>query len=155
MTQRKYAGIGSRRTPQNVCDHMTKIAQHLQARDWLLRSGGADGADSAFAKEIADANKLILHPKTHVASQEAFEIAERHHPAWHVCSPYGRKLLARNVTILLGEELDDHVEFVAFWLPPSTTRGGTLHGLHVASTYKIPTFPVEQIVDIGEWADNL
>ena len=43
-----YAGIGSRETPQDVCDDMTAIAAALEARGFTLRSGFAGGADTAF-----------------------------------------------------------------------------------------------------------
>jgi hypothetical protein len=43
-----YAGIGSRETPSDVCSQMTELAKQLDAENWILRSGGAKGADSAF-----------------------------------------------------------------------------------------------------------
>lgn len=43
-----YAGIGSRETPVDVCDDMTRIAAALEARGFTLRSGFAKGADTAF-----------------------------------------------------------------------------------------------------------
>lgn len=43
-----YAGIGSRETPQDVCDDMTAVAQKLETRGFTLRSGFAGGADTAF-----------------------------------------------------------------------------------------------------------
>lgn len=43
-----YAGIGSRETPQDVCDDMTAGARVLEARGFTLRSGFAGGADTAF-----------------------------------------------------------------------------------------------------------
>ena len=48
MIKGHYAGIGSRSTPGNVCDVMTKIAWKLSDKGWVLRSGGARGADDAF-----------------------------------------------------------------------------------------------------------
>jgi ribA/ribD-fused uncharacterized protein len=45
---RPYAGIGSRETPQDVCDDMTAIARVLEARGHTLRSGFAKAADTAF-----------------------------------------------------------------------------------------------------------
>jgi predicted Rossmann fold nucleotide-binding protein DprA/Smf involved in DNA uptake len=43
-----YAGIGSRETPKEVLKSMTNYAKELSATGWVLRSGGADGADTAF-----------------------------------------------------------------------------------------------------------
>lgn len=43
-----YAGIGSRSTPDDVIDKMHVLGEHFAHKGWLLRSGAADGADSAF-----------------------------------------------------------------------------------------------------------
>lgn len=51
---RAYAGIGSRRTPPEVLGRMRRVAERLDARGYTLRSGGADGADSAFADGATD-----------------------------------------------------------------------------------------------------
>ena len=44
-----YAGIGARATPANMLADMTVVAGWLARTGWHLSSGGADGADSAFA----------------------------------------------------------------------------------------------------------
>lgn len=43
-----YAGIGSRETPMEVLELMTKASTWLGARGYTLQSGGAIGADMAF-----------------------------------------------------------------------------------------------------------
>jgi len=49
MTSPKYyAGIGSRSTPAEVLGKMTSIAGKLCDLGYVLRSGGAPGADTAF-----------------------------------------------------------------------------------------------------------
>ena len=45
-----YAGIGSRETPPNVQKDMQELARILAENGWHLRTGGADGADTAFAQ---------------------------------------------------------------------------------------------------------
>ena len=50
MTTLIYAGIGSRATPGFVLADMTKMAGWLARTGWHLASGGADGADTAFAE---------------------------------------------------------------------------------------------------------
>lgn len=45
---RYYTGIGSRETPQHIIELMEKIAYILYFQGWSLRSGAADGADTAF-----------------------------------------------------------------------------------------------------------
>ena len=49
-----YAGIGSRETPKEICNKMTEIASLLENQDFVLRSGGAQGADHAFEIGISD-----------------------------------------------------------------------------------------------------
>ena len=49
MRQLVYAGIGSRATPRAVLEQMTVMAAWLARRGWHLHTGGAAGADTAFA----------------------------------------------------------------------------------------------------------
>ena len=44
-----YAGIGSRQTPAATLNDMTTMSAWLARNDWHLSSGGAHGADTAFA----------------------------------------------------------------------------------------------------------
>ena len=46
--ERRYAGIGSRSTPEPVLEHMHQVAHAMAEAGWTLRSGAAQGADSAF-----------------------------------------------------------------------------------------------------------
>ena len=43
-----YTGIGSRTTPEHILKLMTKIGKYLALNGYVLRSGGANGADTAF-----------------------------------------------------------------------------------------------------------
>lgn len=43
-----YTGVGSRETPEPILKLMYQIAEKLGNEGWCVRSGGADGADSAF-----------------------------------------------------------------------------------------------------------
>jgi len=49
-----YTGIGSRDTPPEVQAQMTAIAARLQRVGFTLRSGAANGADSAFERGVSD-----------------------------------------------------------------------------------------------------
>lgn len=60
-----YAGIGSRQTPKDVLDDMTRIASALERRGFTLRSGFAAGADTAFELGTTkDALREIFAPWT-------------------------------------------------------------------------------------------
>jgi hypothetical protein len=52
ITIRTMTGIGSRDTPRDVLDTMTNLMYELHKDGWILRSGGASGADDAFEKGI-------------------------------------------------------------------------------------------------------
>lgn len=155
-----YAGIGSRETPQEVLSLMTDLAQQLHERGWKLRSGGAKGADTAFAdgtwnREIhlpwngynglnmaRDHTLIVPEFNEHVA-----EIAERYHPAWYRLSDTVRKFMMRNVTIILGEHLTQRADMVCCWTPNGAAGGGTGHGIRVAKGFNIPVFDLARTED--------
>jgi hypothetical protein len=58
--QRSYAGIGSRQTPDHVLAAITAVAKVLAERGYILRSGGAEGADTAFEKGAGKATEIFL-----------------------------------------------------------------------------------------------
>lgn len=137
-----YTGIGSRKTPLDICDLMTQIARELARRGLILRSGGAVGADQAFE---AGAGELKRIYRSGDASPAAHEIAERFHPAWYMCSPYARSLHARNVHQILGDEVENPElsEGVVCWTPDGSldgstrTSGGTGQALRIAVAYGV------------------
>ena len=156
MTYKPYAGIGSRETPLDVLSLMTDIAIELANYGFTLRSGGADGADSAFeigagdgrlVKEIylpwagfnGSRSHLYLWPTPDLQA-EAETIAARHHPAWERCSQGARKMHTRNVAQVLGEYLNQPALCVICWTPNGSGTGGTGQALRIAKTYGVPIF---------------
>lgn len=131
-----YAGIGSRETPADVLARMTRIATYLATLGYTLRSGGADGADTAF--ENGSGTKQIFTAKD--ATYDALALAEPFHPAWHRCSEFAKKLHARNAMIVLGAALNDPVQFVVCWTKDGGATGGTGQALRMAAGYGIPEF---------------
>ena len=57
-----YAGVGARETPEPVLAHMREIAERLGERGWRLRTGGADGADNAFAAAAPPDRRDVIVP---------------------------------------------------------------------------------------------
>ena len=51
-----YAGIGSRSTHQEVLKAFEYRGEELAMRGYMLRSGGANGVDSAFEKGCVKVN---------------------------------------------------------------------------------------------------
>ena len=134
-----YAGIGARATPQRVLGDMTVIAAWLARRGWRLHTGGAHGADDAFANGApTDRRTLYLpwpgyngrqgedcHPLSSGELDALLPIAAALHPAWNRCSPAVRKLHARNAAILLGPAADRPVHAVVCWTEGGAVSGGT------------------------------
>lgn len=60
LTDRFYAGVGSRETPKHICRVMTELAEWLYATGWSLRSGHAEGADRAFEAGARGRAEILL-----------------------------------------------------------------------------------------------
>lgn len=145
-----YAGIGARGTPIHILAEMTNLAQNLELSGWTLRSGGANGADSAFEAGVADPhNAKIFLPWRNFnnnpsalfdISDDAYEMAASFHPAWNRCSPAARKFHARNCYQVLGLHLDAPVRMVVCWTPDAAVTGGTGQALRIAEHHNIPVF---------------
>jgi len=56
-----YSGIGSRTTPLEVQALCTRIAAQLEKAGYVLRSGGAEGADKAFAAGVLDPYRVLAY----------------------------------------------------------------------------------------------
>ena len=152
MTALTYAGIGARATPAAVLADMTLISAWLARTGWNLASGGAHGADAAFAGGAPAGQRTIWlpwrgynghgGPDCVVLSRSALsactEIAATLHPAWGRCSRAVRKLHARNVAILLGETCDRPVGAVTCWSPGGGVTGGTGMAIRIAEAHGIP-----------------
>jgi hypothetical protein len=154
MSNFPYTGIGSRKTPQDVLELMTYIARRLDADGWVLRSGGAPGADTAFAAGSSRREVFLpwpgfgteLCPVLARPSPEAFNLAARHHPTWTKLSSGARALLARDGHQVLGQGLDDPSRFVLCWTPDGATEhttretGGTGQAIRVAVAHSVPVY---------------
>lgn len=151
-----YAGIGSRSTPEWVCRRMTRIAARLRDYGYILRSGGAAGADESFERG-AGLQKEIFLPwpgfresvsLNREPSADAMRIGELLHPNWRGLKSGARLLMARNSHQILGEDLRSPVDFVVCWTPDGcegeasrTVRtGGTGQAIALADRWGIPVF---------------
>lgn len=137
-----YTGVGSRKTPQNILQLMTLIATKMASLNYILRSGGAQGADKAF-EEGAGVMKEIYYAND--ATTEAIELASKFHPAWGKCSMYAKKLHGRNSFQVLGLNLKTPSEYCICWTPDGclshSTRqyqtGGTGTAISISEYYKV------------------
>ena len=152
MTTLTYAGIGARATPSSVLADMTVMAGWLARTGWNLASGGALGADSAFAAGAPAGQRAIYLPWAGYNGHRGadciqlsgsdlricMDIAAGLHPAWDRCSSTVRKLHARNVSIALGEFCDRPVDAVVAWTVRGLATGGTGMAIRIAEAHGIP-----------------
>lgn len=146
-----YTGIGSRKTPKNILASMEGIASSLAQDGYTLRSGAAEGADSAFEHGCDKFNGLkeIYLPwkefnnsisDHYYISEQAIEIASKIHPNWDSLSQGAQKLHARNCYQILGKDLKTSSLFVVCWTKGGLAVGGTRTAIILAQEYNIPVF---------------
>lgn len=141
-----YAGIGSRETPREILEAMTGIARFLSTESYILRSGGAPGADTAFEAGAGDSKEIFVPwigfaPGTVIVPDKRHdELVNKFHPAPHKLSSGGWKLMARNCCQILGEDLQTPVRFVICWTKDGKPSGGTGFAMRLAASRNIPIF---------------
>jgi hypothetical protein len=158
MNHKFYTGVGSRKTPNDILLLMHDIAHKLCLNYYTLRSGGADGADGAFAAG-AGGNKQVFYAWD--ATQEAMELASKFHPAWNKCSKFAKKLHGRNSFQVLGKNLSNPSEFLICWTPDGCTThasrtiktGGTGTAISIANAYNVPIHNLANDHTFRDWSN--
>lgn len=160
--------VGSRETPLPILKLMQELASILEEHDYLLRSGGATGADTAFFNGVKDKKNIRVYipfpnfngfDKEHYIPivDEAFAIASTYHGNFNNCSDAARKLHARNVYQVLGDDLNTPSDFLICWTEDGCTShstrtiktGGTGTAISVADRHaNIPIFNLRNKEDI-------
>lgn len=146
-----YAAFGARDTPDDVLEIMAGIAEELEARGFIMRNGGAHGADEAFLEGIQDPETVELYlpwegyndyeSAMPLPNAFAYEIAFLNHPNWGACDERTRKLHARNTFIALGQSAQDtHSLFGVCWTKGGACIGGSGQTIRVLDTNLIPVF---------------
>lgn len=154
-----YAGIGSRKSPQPVIEQMSYLAQYAAEHNWVLRSGGAPGADSAFERgcDRGNGKKEIFLPwrgfnknesDLCVVKECAMDLAKMIHPAYNKLSHSAKLLIGRNMYQIMGDSMVDPVSCVICWTADgcesyhtySILTGGTGSAISLASRKNIPIF---------------
>lgn len=124
---------------------------------FILRSGGADGADAAFESGVAKAASELNTNLESLAEiylpwkgfrknqsplygscKRARLLAKEFHPNWANVSPAGRDFHGRNMYQILGRNLDKPSSFVLCWTKDGAITGGTGQALRLAQEYGIP-----------------
>lgn len=179
MTDKFYTGIGSRTTPTHALAKIRMIARDVYRRGFILRSGGAEGADSAFeavpfefAAKDGRAHQIYLpwggfngrmQATLKRATVEAQLMARTVHPMWSKLSPGAKLLHARNCHQVLGEDLKTPSQFVVCWTPDGceseATRteqtGGTATAIVLADRHGIPVFNLYNLDAVERLVEHL
>lgn len=171
-----FAGIGSRRTPEPILEEMTSLAEQLAELGYILRSGAAPGADTAFEQGYWQAGYLdkteIYIPwagfngytgrSIEVAGPIYEAMACKFHPLGERLRerPSILKIMCRNVGQVLGRH-GPHgwspSKFVLCWTPDGSldghgpNTGGTGQALRITHAYHIPVINMAR----PGWMDSL
>jgi len=150
---KSYAGIGSRKTPAEILVELEKIATNLAEKKYTLRSGGADGADSAFEQGC---NKVSGEKEIYLPWKEFNKNASDLYLSWNIDKKFydiirqvnhtiflqshaSLVLHARNCQQILGQDLNSPCDFVVCWTDrdkfPVT---GTMFAITLAKINHIP-----------------
>lgn len=162
-----YTGIGSRSTPEHILKLMSKIGKYLALKGYALRSGGANGADTAFEigcdegkgiKEIfipwERFNDRINAIVPNITPEIYKEVAEIH-SAWDKCSYGARKLHCRNYFQVNGIGGEPMSSFVICWTPSGKEVGGTAMAIRLAKKRGIPVINLANQTALKEFVQLL
>lgn len=128
---------------------MYQIAKWLSEDGWILRSGGAIGADYAFEqgcdstvgeKEIFLPCKDYNDNKSQIFSppQSAYNLIDDIWNDLNFRSSLVRALFARNCQLVLGSDLTSPSSIVICWTRDGRDTGGTGRAILIARRFNIP-----------------
>lgn len=162
MQNKYYTGIGSRETPHQIFSVINTVAKLLQSRGYILRSGGADGADAFFETGIS--NKEIYLPwkyfnnntsTLYTITDDALKLASKYHPNWNILSDAAKKIMARNCYQVLGYDLNTPSEFVICWTKDGKASGGTGQSIRLATACDIPVYNLYNGIEVLTYLNNV
>jgi len=143
-----FTGIGSRETPKSLINDISLINDFLFKNNYILRSGGAGGADTFFEDNWKGKKEIFLpwkgfnnnNSELYQISSESMVLAEKFHPAWSKLSLPVKKLMSRNICQILGQNLNTPTNFVVCWTKDGKDTGGTGQAIRLAQSLNIPIF---------------
>lgn len=167
VTTPYYTGVGSRKTPDDIIKKFRYIGKMLAQSGFILRSGGADGADMAFEQgcdKVAGGKDIYLPWKGfngnmsshNNPSPEAFLLASELHPNWIRLKESVKRLHARNCHQVLGQSLHTPSAFTVCWTPDgaetegqlTSATGGTSTAIRLSVRKGIPVFNLKNELSI-------
>ena len=149
--------IGSRETPDGIIEIMEVLAEGYAKSGYIIRSGGAAGADNVVTRVVPPESREIYIPWDSFSGLYhngkdilRYDFSPRHKDATatyvdlmgimerEVSSRQAVvKLHSRNVMQILGYDLDTPSEFVICWTPGGELRGGTATAIALANLFEI------------------
>jgi hypothetical protein len=156
VQERRYAGIGSRETPADMCQRLEDIAYLLALHQFILHTGRARGADQAFMRgalkgggwigaylpvdhfegngprgttviEVVPTDEQMLQVEAHIAYAAVLHAAGYDPRNWTAGRGlFIRRAFARDVMQILSSTLDHPVNIVICWAPLS--KQGKIQG---------------------------
>ena len=149
-----YAGIGARKTPSDVLEYMKLQGKLLAEKGYILRSGGAQGADSAFemgCDSVSGKKQIWSSYNKHEWKEHQWVLPIVSDVCWErdffTMKRFSQTLIGRNTYQIYGDpdNLEDCVksEFVLYWSQPKNGEncsGGTRYAIRMAIRVGIPCF---------------
>lgn len=145
-----YTGVGARATPGRILELMDVFAELVSSKgNWLLRSGGATGADSAFERgcsRVRGLQEIYLpwpgfegsYSKRIIQEKEVSKILTYYvnngiMTRSHInnMSPGQKKMHARNYYQIMGMD-NTPTNLVVCWTPGGRVEGGTATAIKLA-----------------------
>lgn len=150
MNQNKYfTGVGSRETPNEICEIMKLIGKKLDERGWILRSGGAKpkrksnttfSADLSF--EALVKNKYIYtvrnfdfsEPNYSFCRNEVISVLDKHLNLDNNYDKFCQTLLLRDINQVLGspKTSTEKSKFLICWTKSENYNDSSLGGTRIA-----------------------
>lgn len=153
-----YTLIGSRETPEKICESLRDYAYRLKQLGYIGRSGGADGADQCLEDGCSQSgvlencniylpwqgfNQKYDHNRGYIDTRKlnnyykAKKIVSKIHFGWDVLKHGARALHTRNVYQVLGTDLNTPSDFVLCYAKPAGIRGYVQGGTATAVSLAI------------------
>ncbi len=156
-----FTGVGSRETPEDILDIIKNISHKLSEQNYILRSGGADGADLAFENGCLGNKEIYLPWKgfnnnnspLYNITKEAMELASQIHPAWSRLSFGAKKLHSRNCFQVMGQNLNSPSNLLICWTKDGKDVGGTRTAIILARQNNIPVYNLAIKEDLDKLMD--
>tara|TARA_S200002703_G_scaffold144338_1_gene137945 strand:+ start:510 stop:1034 length:525 start_codon:yes stop_codon:yes gene_type:complete len=148
-------GVGSRQTPEHICQLFRELGVEAREREWWIRSGHAEGADYAFEEGAKD-HCIVYLPwdgfnrdkpvlgigRSQPLRDEVLKIVYKHEAYAKGLSDGVKRIKSRNVYQVLGEDLKSPSDLVVCWTPYGEVEGGTGLAIKIAKAHNIPVINV-------------